>query len=289
MARALERGEFVLAYQPKVSLATDRMTGTEALLRWDHPERGIVPPLDFIPLAEESGMIVPIGAWVIEQTCRQLAHWDRLAPKRKGLTAAVNVSAHQFGSNLVGVVTDATARSGIDPAALCLEVTESVVMTDVEAAVGTLHALADLGVRLSIDDFGTVYSSLADLKRLPIHEVKIDRSFIEGLGQDPDDTAIVAAVIAVSHALDLDVVAEGVETAEQLQQLRILGCEYVQGYYFSRPVPACESDALLSSDVPPARSAAAGPVRLRGMPRLAGRSRDRRVHDPDVDGQRRGR
>ena len=248
LVRALEGGQFRLAYQPKVSLATDRMTGTEALLRWHHPERGVVPPLDFIPLAEETGIIVPIGAWVIEEACRQLAEWDRLAPQPQRLSVAVNVSARQFGADLVGVVSHALDTSGINPGMLCLEVTESVVMTDVDAAVVTLRALSDLGVRLSIDDFGTGYSSLAYLKKFPIHEVKIDKSFVDGLGGDPDDTAIVAAIVAVSHALDLSVVGEGVESVEQLERLRTLGCEYVQGYYYSPPVEPAAIARLVTPD-----------------------------------------
>jgi CheY-like chemotaxis protein len=168
------------------------------------------------------------------------------------LVTAVNVSARQFTSALVGVVTDALQDSGARPEMLCLEVTESLLMTDVDAGVDILQALADLGVCLSIDDFGTGYSSLAYLKRLPIHEVKIDKSFVDGLGRDDDDTAIVAAVVAMAHALDLSVVAEGVETADQLGRLRTLGCDQVQGYYFSRPVPPAAIDALLRQPAFPA-------------------------------------
>jgi diguanylate cyclase (GGDEF)-like protein len=252
LGRALERGELFLEFQPKVALDSDRVCGTEALVRWRHPERGIVPPGEFIPLAEESGLIVPIGEWVIGQACWQAARWDRTVGAHRPLVTAVNVSARQFTSALVGVVADALRDSGARPESLCLEVTESLLMTDVDAGVDILQALADLGVRLSIDDFGTGYSSLAYLKRLPIHEVKIDKSFVDGLGRDADDTAIVAAVVAMAHALNMSVVAEGVETADQLRRLRTLGCDQVQGYYFSRPVPPTAIDPLLHQPAFPA-------------------------------------
>jgi diguanylate cyclase (GGDEF)-like protein len=249
LRQALAGGELRLHYQPKVALDTDRIVGAEALLRWQHPQRGMVAPLEFIPLAEETGLIVPIGAWVIEEACRQAARWRRSFPDRPVLQVSVNVSARQFGPGLVEVVAGALSASGAEAQALCVEVTESLLMDDIEGSVAILRELAGLGVALSIDDFGTGYSSLAHLKRFPLHELKIDKSFIDGLGRDADDSAIVAAVIALAHALELSVVAEGVETAEQLQRLRTLGCEQAQGYYFARPGPPCAIDTLLNLGV----------------------------------------
>jgi diguanylate cyclase (GGDEF)-like protein len=248
LQQALQRSELRLHYQPKAALDRDRIVGVEALLRWQHPERGLVPPLDFIGLAEATGLIVPIGAWVIEEACREATRWRESFPDRPLLVVSVNVSARQFGPGLVDIVDRALSVAGTDPAALCLEVTESVLMEDVEGAVAILSELADLGVELSIDDFGTGYSSLAYLRRFPLDELKIDKCFVEGLGTNDNDTAIVGAVVAMAHALDLRVVAEGVETAEQLDRLRTLGCEQVQGYYLARPGPPETVDALLRKE-----------------------------------------
>jgi diguanylate cyclase (GGDEF)-like protein len=245
LQRALPAGEFRLFYQPKVALDTDLIVGTEALLRWQHPERGLVTPADFIPLAEQTGLIVAIGDWVIAEACLQASRWHRSFPDRPALVVSVNVSPRQFGPGLVDVVAAALAAAGTDPKSLCLEVTESVLMNDVEGSVAILEQIAALGVEVSIDDFGTGYSSLAYLKHFPLTELKIDKSFVDGLGNDGDDTAIVAAVIALAHALDLCVVAEGVETAEQLQRLRTLGCEQAQGFLFARPGPPQAIDDLL--------------------------------------------
>lgn len=245
---ALDAGELLLYYQPKVALDSDRIVGVEALLRWQHPDRGMVLPLEFIGLAEQTGLIVPIGAWAIEEACREASRWREAFPDRPHLVVSVNLSASQFGPRLVEVVARALSASAVEPAALCLEITESVLMDDVERSVALLQQLVGLGVALSIDDFGTGFSSLARLKRFPLHELKIDRSFVNGLGVDSDDTAIVAAVIALAHALELCVVAEGVETAEQLQRLRVLGCEQAQGYHFARPGPSETIDALLNAE-----------------------------------------
>ena len=241
---ALANGELWLAFQPKVSLVTDRLVGVEALLRWQHPEKGVIPPLDFIPLAEETGLIVPIGVWVLEQACAEAARWQR-THLRIPVIVSVNVSARQFESGLAELFKGAISAAGIDPASLCLEVTESVVMRDPEFAVRTLRELNDLGVRISIDDFGTGYSSLTYLGRFPLDEVKVDKSFVDGLGHDPEATAIVAATTAMAHAMDLSVVAEGVEAEAQLAALRSLGCDEAQGYYFGRPQRASEIDLLL--------------------------------------------
>jgi diguanylate cyclase (GGDEF)-like protein len=248
LRRGLEAGELRLYYQLKVALDSDRIVGVEGLLRWQHPDRGMVPPLDFIGLAEQTGLIVPIGKWVIEEACRAESRWRLLFPDRPPLMVSVNISACQFGPELVDVVAAAMSASATGPRTLCLEITESLLMENLEGSVVILRQLADLGVALSIDDFGTGFSSLARLKQFPLHELKIDKSFVDGLGIESDDTAIVAAVTAMAHALNLCVVAEGVETAEQLQGLRTLGCDQAQGYFLARPGPADKIDALLLAE-----------------------------------------
>ncbi|MBP7914223.1 MAG: EAL domain-containing protein [Vitreoscilla sp.] len=236
---ALTRGEMLLHYQPKFDIASGHMVGVEALVRWGHPTRGLVMPGDFIPLAEERGLIVPLGRWVIQAACRQIRDW-----RSAGLDAppvAVNLSARQFVSDsLVDDLQEALAIHGVTASDLEVELTESVLMVDPERASQLLRKLHAMGVRISIDDFGTGYSSLSYLKRFPAQAVKIDRSFISGLPSDGDDSAITQAVIAMAHSLGLQVVAEGVETAEQLALLRRLGCDEAQGYLLGRPVPASE-------------------------------------------------
>src|SRR5687768_11393280 len=203
LREAFDRGELRLRYQPKVELLSDRIVGAEALLYWQHPERGMVPPLEFIALAEETGLIAPIGAWVIAEACREAAQWRRALPDVPPLSVSVNVSARQFGPGLANVVDQALSASSIAPTALCLEVTESVLMDDTEQSAAVLEAIAAIGVAMSIDDFGTGYSSLSYLKRFPLSELKIDKSFVDGLGKNNEDTAIVAAIVAMAHALDL--------------------------------------------------------------------------------------
>jgi len=233
---ALERSELRVHYQPIVSLPGGDCVGAEALVRWEHPERGLVTPGDFIALAEETGLIVPMGSWVIEETCRALARWQAQGGIAAPFTVAVNVSARQLAhGDLVEVVAGALARTGVDPAMLGLEITESVLMA--ETSVETIQSLKALGVQLSIDDFGTGYSSLGYLKRFPVDVVKVDRSFVDGLGSDPEDSAIVAAVVSLGHALGLSVVAEGVETEWQLGELVRLGCDEAQGYWFAAAGP----------------------------------------------------
>ena len=248
LRQALAQSEFRVVYQPKVSLMTDRTIGVEALLRWHHPDRGVIPPLDFIPLAEESGLIVPIGAWILDQVCREARRWAHSLPGGLPLTVAVNVSPRQFESGLAETFGDIIATAGIDPATVCLEVTEGTVMQEPESAITTLRKLKSLGLKISIDDFGTGLSSLAYLRRFPLDELKIDKSFVDGLGQDPEDTAIVAAVMGMAHALDLRVVAEGVETADQAARLRTLGCDEAQGYFYARPGTPGDIDDLLIAE-----------------------------------------
>jgi diguanylate cyclase (GGDEF)-like protein len=244
LRRALERGEFFLHYQPKVEIASGLITGFEALLRWKHPVRGLVPPLDFIPLAEETGLIVPIGEWVLAAACARSNIWQGRGLPR--LSVAVNLSARQFAdSMLVAKLTRIIHASGLDPACLELEITESVVMANGECAVAVLDKLKSIGVQIAIDDFGTGYSSLAYLKRFPIDTLKVDRSFIRDIPANSGDMKITRAIVAMAHGLRLSVVAEGVETAEQLQFLRSLSCDAVQGYFLYRPLPEDEvADAL---------------------------------------------
>jgi diguanylate cyclase (GGDEF)-like protein/PAS domain S-box-containing protein len=237
LRNALERGEFVLYYQPQVDLRTREIVGVEALIRWQHPEFGMVPPIRFIALAEETGLIVPIGAWVIQEACRQGKEWQREGLGH--LSMSVNLSARQFSQkDLVECVAAALNESGLSAEYLEIELTESLVMADVENAIGILRELKSIGVKLSIDDFGTGYSSLSYLKRFPIDVLKIDRSFVNDITIDPDDAAIVTSIISLAHSLRLKVIAEGVETIEQLTYLRKHECDQIQGYFFSRPIPA---------------------------------------------------
>jgi len=238
---ALERKEFVLHYQPKIDIASGRVTGMEALIRWQRPGMGMIPPMQFIPLAEETGLIVPIGAWVLRTACAQARTWhDQGLPS---LRVSVNLSARQFNhEHLLQDVERVLKETGLDGNFLELEITESMVMSDPERAVKLLHKLKKMGISISIDDFGTGYSSLSYLKRFPIDCVKIDRSFIKDLPGDDDDAAIAQAIIALAHGLKLGVVAEGAETAAQMDFLRAHRCDEVQGYYFAKPMPAHEFD-----------------------------------------------
>jgi diguanylate cyclase (GGDEF)-like protein/PAS domain S-box-containing protein len=237
--RAIDREEFRIHYQPIVSLADGRCVGAEALVRWQHPERGLVAPGEFVGIGEETGLIVPIGALVIQDACEQAARWKRESDPERPFVVSVNLSARQLAqTDLVGRVGDVLERTGIEPSSLGLEITESVLLDDSDSTVGSILALKQLGVQLSIDDFGTGYSSVGYLKRFPVDAVKVDRSFVDGLGTDPEDTAIVSAVISLGHALGLTVVAEGVETRTQLDELISLGCDQAQGFYFEAPQPA---------------------------------------------------
>jgi diguanylate cyclase (GGDEF)-like protein/PAS domain S-box-containing protein len=237
LRNALEREEFVLHYQPQVDLHTREIVGVEALIRWQHPELGMVPPARFIGLAEETGLIVPIGAWVIRNACLQNKAWQLSG--LGNLRVSVNLSARQFAQHdLVESVAQALNEAQLEPEYLEIELTESLVMADVDRAIGILRELKALGVKLSIDDFGTGYSSLSYLKRFPIDVLKIDRSFVNDITVDPDDAAIVASIISLAHSLRLQVIAEGVETEAQLTYLQQHQCDQIQGYFFSRPVTA---------------------------------------------------
>jgi diguanylate cyclase (GGDEF)-like protein/PAS domain S-box-containing protein len=245
LRRALERGELRLFYQPIVDLGSGRIEGVEALARWEHPERGWIPPGDFIPMAEETGLIHGVGQWVLEEACRALRGWRNGRP----LTVSVNLSGRQFTQpDLVEQVSRTLDETGADPRGLKLEVTESVVMENPESAVETLRSLKALGIETYMDDFGTGYSSLSSLHRLPLDALKIDRSFVSRIGADPEATVLVRTIATLAHSLGLSVVAEGVETPQQLCLLRELGCEYAQGYLFSPAVDAEAARALLQAD-----------------------------------------
>ncbi len=245
LRRAVERNEFLLHYQPKVDMRSGRITGVEALVRWQHPDRGMVPPAQFIPLAEETGLIVQIGEWVLRTACSDARGWrDQGLPE---ISVAVNLSARQFArEDLASSILNVVHEAGFDPRSLELEITESTVMQSADRAASVLRQLKDVGVRVAIDDFGTGYSSLGYLKQFPIDSVKVDRSFIRDIPDDKDDVAITCAVIAMAQSLRLKVVAEGVETAEQYAFLREQGCDEIQGYYFSQPVDAAALARLLA-------------------------------------------
>jgi diguanylate cyclase (GGDEF)-like protein len=244
LRRGLERREFLLHYQPKVDLESGVICGFEALLRWQHPERGMVSPVEFIPVLEDAGLIVPVGEWVMREVCRQIQAW-----KGSGLSVppvAVNLSARQFlQKDLEATVRLILRESEVDPSLIQFELTESLLMKEPEAAARTLRGLKESGVRISVDDFGTGYSSLAYLKRFPIDALKIDHAFIRDVTTNPEDAAIALAIIGLAHGLKLKVVAEGVETEGQLNFLSMHACDEMQGYYFSRPVPPSECEAML--------------------------------------------
>ena len=247
LERALERGEFFVVYQPVIDLSTLKMVGVEALLRWQHPERGVVGPYEFIPVAEETGLIIPLGRWVLEQACRQSRAWDSQAPTRP-LTMNVNVSGRQAAEpGFVTEVAQVLAEIGIDAGRLVLEFTEGVLMQDTEATMGTLRALKGLGIRLAIDDFGTGYSSLSYVRQFPIDVLKIDRSFVASMSAGPDEIALMGSILKLSETLHLQTVAEGIEDAEQLAGLQAMGAELGQGFLFAKPLTTIEISALLAS------------------------------------------
>jgi diguanylate cyclase (GGDEF)-like protein len=254
LRRALQREEFVIHYQPVVRLHDGSIASMEALLRWDHPERGLIGPLGFIPVAEESRLIVPIGRWVIEQACRQAAAWQQLKPDSAPISVAVNLSARQLADpELIDHIEGTIKGNGIEPSTLWLELTESTLLDDTSYVERTLQALRRLGVHLVLDDFGVGFSSLGYLKRLPLSMVKLDRTFVENVTSSPHDAAIVRAVSEMAETIGIGVVAEGVETEEQVRLARDLGCGYAQGFHFAEPVPASYVERLLSGPIPVSR------------------------------------
>jgi len=248
---ALERNELTLVYQPQVALADGRLCGFELLMRWNSPLYGEIKPDDFIPIAERSGMVVPIGLWALEQACLQLKKWQLDYPRHNPITLGVNVSMRQLvHSAFIGEVAHILVRTGVEPESIELELTESSAMANPQQTIENLARLKKLGVRLALDDFGTGYSSLAYLQRLPIDVLKIDRAFARGLGRDNNDAGIVQLILTLAQLLDLDTIAEGVETAEQIAVLRRLGCRMGQGYFFSAGVPAAQAEHLLAANRP---------------------------------------
>ena len=246
LRHALDRDELALHYQPVINLKTGDVTGLEALVRWQHPQRGLLDPAEFVSIAEDSGLIEPIGRWVQERACRQALAWHDLRPDARPLDVAVNLSARQVAHrDLPATVAEIIARTGMDPVHLRLEITESVLVEESATAIASLEALNEIGVRLVLDDFGTGYSSLAYLNRFPFHALKIDRSFVDALGIEQERTAIVEAIIGMARALSLDVIAEGVENEIQLAELRRLGCDYAQGHLFHAAMPEADVTRLL--------------------------------------------
>jgi diguanylate cyclase (GGDEF)-like protein/PAS domain S-box-containing protein len=249
LRRALERDELRVVYQPIVSLRDGSIASVEALLRWEHPKRGLVLPADFIPVAEESGLIESIGRWVLSAACNQAAAWHSLRPDSRPFGIAVNLSVRQFTQRaLEAIVAQALTESGIEPSSLCLEITESVLLDEPDGVAETIRRLSRLGVRFVLDDFGTGYSSLAYLAGLPIDGLKVDQSFVKSLGSDERSTAITTAIVRMAQALSLEVIAEGVEAPHQLQALRVLRCELAQGFYFHGPLPARAVSELLLAE-----------------------------------------
>jgi EAL domain-containing protein (putative c-di-GMP-specific phosphodiesterase class I) len=251
LRRALGRQEFRLHYQPIVALNTGQVMGFEALIRWYSATSGIVQPQDFIPVAEETGLIIPIGRWVLREACQQMMAWKKNAPDGPALFMSVNISPRQFTQvDLVDQIATVLKETGIDPRLLKLEITESLLIDNVESTAVMMKKLQSMNVRLCIDDFGTGYSSLSTLYQLPIHTLKVDRSFVNRINAAGQHGEIVDTIIMLAHNLGMDVIAEGIENIDQLQSLQKRNCEYGQGYYFSRPVTADAAEALMM-DGPP--------------------------------------
>ena len=237
LQRALEHREFILHYQPIIELGSGRISGVEALIRWEHPERGLVPPLDFIPLAEETGLIVPIGRWALEEACRQGRILQQEHRSDPPMHVAVNLSVRQLvRQELVSEVAQVLRDTGLDPDTLVLEITESVMMADMELSIAQLTKLKALGVRLAVDDFGTGYSSLNYIRRFPVDILKVDKSFVDGVSEGGEASALTAAVVELASILKLQPVAEGIERADQLERLLELKCTLGQGFFFAKPL-----------------------------------------------------
>jgi diguanylate cyclase (GGDEF)-like protein len=253
LRRAIERNEFRLYYQPVVNLETGRIAGFEGLVRWQHPQRGLIGPAAFVPIAEEMGLIIPIGRWVLKEACRQMQEWQERFPGTRDLTISVNLSGKQFAqARLVEDVSQALKESGLAPGRLRLEITESAVMENAASAMAMIEQLRGLDVKIDIDDFGTGYSSLSYLQRFEVDHLKIDRSFVSNIGSDRGENAeIVRTIVTLARHLGMDAVAEGVETQDQLRMLQELGCGSVQGFLFAEPVSRDEAEGLLKDDAQP--------------------------------------
>jgi predicted signal transduction protein with EAL and GGDEF domain len=248
LRRALERKEFRSFYQPTVSLLNGKLTGFEALMRWQHPQRGLILPEEFIPLSEETGLIIPMGLWILREACEQMKTWMQRFPAQRGLTISVNLSSVQIGeAEFVEQVERILKETAIDPNVLTLEMTESVLMAHPEEAISRLEQLRNLGVRLHVDDFGTGYSSLSYLHHLPVDTLKIDRSFVSRIGKDEEKGEIVGTIATLAHNLGMEVIAEGVENAVQLSQVKAFRCESAQGFYFAKPMNSEEAGKLIEA------------------------------------------
>jgi diguanylate cyclase (GGDEF)-like protein len=245
LRQAMKQEEFRLFYQPIVSMKTGKIAGMEALIRWQHPDRGIIPPLEFISTTEETGLIISLGEWVISEACRQLSIWQEKFPSDPPMTMSVNISSKQLLPNLIEHIKGVLAETGVKSSSLILEITESILMQSAEAMAPLLIQLKGLGVKLHIDDFGTGYSSLSYLHRFPVDVLKVDRSFISRIGTDGDNLEIVKAITTLAHSLDMKVIAEGVETEEQVEKLKELKCESMQGFFFSKPLDVKSFEDLL--------------------------------------------
>jgi EAL domain-containing protein (putative c-di-GMP-specific phosphodiesterase class I) len=246
LTKAVKANEFVVHYQPKVSLADQRITGFEALVRWNHPRLGLLYPSEFIPVAEETGLIVPLGLGILQEACRQMAAWHKSMIREPALSISVNISFKQLAeASLAEDVERILAETGLDPATLKLEITESSIMENAQLAIATLRRFKELNIGLEIDDFGTGYSSLSYLRQLPFDTVKIDRSFVKEMGTCDDTSEIISTILQLARSLSMDVVAEGVETKAQLARLTAMGCSSGQGYYFSKPVNAERAQRLI--------------------------------------------
>jgi EAL domain-containing protein (putative c-di-GMP-specific phosphodiesterase class I) len=246
LRRAVELGEFILHYQPLVSLRTGRVTGLEALVRWEHPDRGVVPPADFLTVAEETGLIVPIGKWVLFEACRQIREWQAAHPRAEPLTIGVNLSVKQFSQpDLIDQIRSALETTGASPASLRLEITESAIIDKGRVAISILSRIRELGVQVYLDDFGTGYSSLSYLHGLPIDAIKIDRAFVSSMDTDDKNLQLVRTILTLAQIVGVRAEAEGISTAEQLRELRALNCEQGQGYLFSAPIPREAVDEVL--------------------------------------------
>jgi diguanylate cyclase (GGDEF)-like protein len=265
LRKALELDEFLLHYQPQIHADSNEITGLEALIRWQQPDGGIIPPSEFIPLAEETGLIIPISEWVLKTACRQISSWK--AEGCKAVPVSVNMSSEQFQQkDFIAAMSGIMTKHMVTPQDLMLEITENTIMQSTETASAVLHALTEMGIRLIIDDFGTGYSSLSYLKTFPIHAIKIDRSFVREIGSDPDDAAIATAIISMGHSLRLKVIAEGVESEDQLAFLHKQKCDEIQGFLFSPPIPPEEITKLLKAEN---REAGNGTLLLRSLNRTA--------------------
>jgi EAL domain-containing protein (putative c-di-GMP-specific phosphodiesterase class I) len=265
LRRALQRDELVVHYQPTVQLTNGAITGFEALVRWEHPRRGLLSPLEFIPLAEETGLIIDIGRWVLDQACHQARQWQQ-THATDDLTMSVNLSARQLRDpHLIADVAATLHATGLAPHCLVLEITETILMDHTEAAIEGLHQLKALGIRLAIDDFGTGYSSLNYLRALPVDIVKIDKVFIDGVASDKESRGLIKAILSMADTLDLQTVAEGVESRDQVNRLQQLGSALVQGFYYARPLTPEAAEALMTTgiavedDATPTRDASLSP------------------------------